>query len=748
MRRNYSLFLKYLVSYLLILFLPLFVINGIYGQRVNKVYREEVLSNLQTDLDILSSAFESELKAMTNTVSQLSLMVDFNSYKFASNPLAARNIMQLLSMYHNTTNFTDEIILYLHNDEYLISNTSTCRADMFSRWLYQYEGKKPQEMLELFRETEAITFLPVQPVKTNGGECAYLTVLLPVYTDYQSVRGTCIFLIKISTLQNMVNEKLGKYGAEIFIEDAANNLLYQSGSMQIDYSNSKIAMQNAIGAYQDPATGQEYLVCTKTSDVLGLFYTVLIPKNAGLTKRLGSINTQLLSGTVVVILIAMVLIFFLMRLNYSPLRRLREKATKTLPTSSSHKSEIDAISGALDFLNDQNQYLTAKLADHVSSIKNLRLQELLTGRFSCTEKFNAAGAELHLYLPGQSFFVSCVLVHGEPADWTLLAEAIRDELPTTFTSYFVFTMQPGKLYFIHAAPPVTNKELTASFELLRTKIEAETSLTLTFGLGSFVTGVEAIPKSFLQSGSAIDYRFVKGNGNTILFDEILCVSAAPYPRSKFDRLQSAVLNHDEDAIFKSINELIKYIDKNNLPLFAAKGLCFDILSLFLEHSSDTLPGETSTNLFLLQEVDTAREVVAQIRMLRDNLHNEKFPKNESDADRLIAEIVEYINQHCLRCDFSVQETSEHFNMLLPNLSQFFKDHTGQNILDYSTNLRMERAKKLLRETETPLKELGYQIGYYNVSSFIRRFKQTQGVTPGDYRRLHGICAHTKCENNL
>ncbi|MEG0110359.1 MAG: helix-turn-helix transcriptional regulator, partial [Oscillospiraceae bacterium] len=65
------------------------------------------------------------------------------------------------------------------------------------------------------------------------------------------------------------------------------------------------------------------------------------------------------------------------------------------------------------------------------------------------------------------------------------------------------------------------------------------------------------------------------------------------------------------------------------------------------------------------------------------------------------------------------------------------DHTGQNILDYATNLRMERAKKLLAETNIPLKELGYETGYYNVSSFIRRFKQTQGLTPGDYRRLYG-----------
>lgn len=66
----------------------------------------------------------------------------------------------------------------------------------------------------------------------------------------------------------------------------------------------------------------------------------------------------------------------------------------------------------------------------------------------------------------------------------------------------------------------------------------------------------------------------------------------------------------------------------------------------------------------------------------------------------------------------------------------FKEKTGQNILDYSTKLRMNEAKRLLKETDIPLKELGYQVGYYNVSSFIRRFKQTQGLTPGDYRKLH------------
>jgi AraC-like DNA-binding protein len=105
-----------------------------------------------------------------------------------------------------------------------------------------------------------------------------------------------------------------------------------------------------------------------------------------------------------------------------------------------------------------------------------------------------------------------------------------------------------------------------------------------------------------------------------------------------------------------------------------------------------------------------------------------------NADILLDDLKQYIRNNCLRCEFSIQETAEHFHMLLPNLSQFFKEKTGGNILDYSTQIRMQKAKDLLADSKLTLKDISQQVGYYNVSSFIRRFKQIEGMTPGDYRK--------------
>ena len=78
--------------------------------------------------------------------------------------------------------------------------------------------------------------------------------------------------------------------------------------------------------------------------------------------------------------------------------------------------------------------------------------------------------------------------------------------------------------------------------------------------------------------------------------------------------------------------------------------------------------------------------------------------------------------------------AEYFDMSLPHLSQYFKGQMGVNLLDYVTELRMEKAKALLCSTNMVLADVALAVGYYNVNSFSRRFKQVVGVTPGEYRK--------------
>ena len=68
-------------------------------------------------------------------------------------------------------------------------------------------------------------------------------------------------------------------------------------------------------------------------------------------------------------------------------------------------------------------------------------------------------------------------------------------------------------------------------------------------------------------------------------------------------------------------------------------------------------------------------------------------------------------------------------MSMANLSQYFKRKTGQTLISYYTNLRMEKARQLLSEGTMKLDEVAEKVGYLNTSSFVRRFKQFAGMSP-------------------
>ena len=68
------------------------------------------------------------------------------------------------------------------------------------------------------------------------------------------------------------------------------------------------------------------------------------------------------------------------------------------------------------------------------------------------------------------------------------------------------------------------------------------------------------------------------------------------------------------------------------------------------------------------------------------------------------------------------------------LSLAFKDIMRMSPLEYLTLLRVERSKALLSESDRSIKDIAAAVGYYDSSSFIRRFKQMTGITPLQYRR--------------
>ena len=64
----------------------------------------------------------------------------------------------------------------------------------------------------------------------------------------------------------------------------------------------------------------------------------------------------------------------------------------------------------------------------------------------------------------------------------------------------------------------------------------------------------------------------------------------------------------------------------------------------------------------------------------------------------------------------------------------FKKETGITFVEYLTDIRMEAAKKLLKNTNMRLADISDAVGYKSVEHFGRSFKKRVGMTPREYER--------------
>ncbi|MCD8069479.1 MAG: helix-turn-helix transcriptional regulator, partial [Lachnospiraceae bacterium] len=65
----------------------------------------------------------------------------------------------------------------------------------------------------------------------------------------------------------------------------------------------------------------------------------------------------------------------------------------------------------------------------------------------------------------------------------------------------------------------------------------------------------------------------------------------------------------------------------------------------------------------------------------------------------------------------------------------FKEQCGTSVVSYIQQVRITRAKNLLRFSEDPIEKIAEECGIPDANYFARVFKKVEGIAPGEYRKL-------------
>lgn len=109
-------------------------------------------------------------------------------------------------------------------------------------------------------------------------------------------------------------------------------------------------------------------------------------------------------------------------------------------------------------------------------------------------------------------------------------------------------------------------------------------------------------------------------------------------------------------------------------------------------------------------------------------------KREEKSNSIIEMSKDYICNNYNK-DISLDDVSRAVNISPYYFSKIFKEGTGENFIEYLTNIRIEKAKELLSTTEYSMKEICTMCGYSDPNYFSRSFKKNVGVTPTEYKSV-------------
>jgi AraC-like DNA-binding protein/ligand-binding sensor protein len=216
-----------------------------------------------------------------------------------------------------------------------------------------------------------------------------------------------------------------------------------------------------------------------------------------------------------------------------------------------------------------------------------------------------------------------------------------------------------------------------------------------------------------------------------------------YPLEKEKTLLSALRKGEAGEAKKALNELLALLFFTNPGQFKhiqLRGIELVVLISRIEISHEKnglLSMEINNqNLKLTQEAKTIEELTDILHNIVDRISNTISSYRGIPHAASLRKAENFILENFTR-KISLKEISKVAGLSPPYFSTIFKEEMGENLSKYLNRLRVEKASRLLLETEMSLSEIAACCCFEDQSWFSKKFKAYTGISPGKYRNQGG-----------
>lgn len=744
--KNSRVFINYIISYSIVLLVPVFILSFImFGIFIN-ILKEEVVENTINSLNKTKNAIDIEINQLYSICYQImNTNASLTTYlSMPDSPIRDLYIKNEIRKHTASNFFASLVVLYLRDEEYVYTSQGVYRLDIFMNSLYSYENWKLKDFIRDITVSREPFARPAEKVNENE---SYITFVFPNYKLATIPKASLLFLVPENKVRDLLSSNIEKDKGSTLIIDREKRIITTSNDEVINkHINSSEfiyfieSLNNKDGVFERKIAGTNYFIVVVNSNYFGWKYVSLLPMRTVLAKVL-KVKLVYLIGLVVVFIIGTIFILLFMKINYMPIKRLKVYLSKFIDKNRQELDEIEMVHDAVAYLVSQNEKLKYEVSKNIHALKDALVFSLIKGQMKTIEQFNKIGRELGIEFTKKYFQVAIVQADVRDYDNSfnrdVLVKIVDSCIFDGYEYYIRDDIQENQYIILLAFEEEDSSKLDLIMENILKKGK-QYGILLTIGIGDKYDNPQFISKSYMNASFALDYKFIRGKGKIIYYRDIVSHQFVinDYPKKKdIEKLGYLIKQGNINEIQQIIESIARYIRMNHVPIFIAKGLYFEIIhEIFNNIDENLIVRSKYPDVFLLGKIETMEEMVEIIKEICFDICSAiERSRLQNKETCLIDRILNFIQQNYDNCSFSNQMIAENLGVTVPYLSQYFKTKTGKTILEYVTELRIKKAKQLLLNTDLSLNHIAEEIGYYNVSSFIRRFKQIEGITPGEFR---------------
>jgi two-component system response regulator YesN len=578
-------------------------------------------------------------------------------------------------------------------------------------------------------------------------------------------RGAVAVNVKEDALYGLIRNTADADGGQTFVVDREGVVVLHSDHNKVgkdisefSYISRMLKSEGDTGHFTADVEQTLSSVFYVKDDYTGWYIVRSVPESQ-FTRPLILFRNVLFLLAVVLFVVATVSAAVIGRWTFKPMNRFVQAMRQQLsaPAKSGgrkYNDEFHYFESTVQHILEDREQLHKQVVESKPLVKWQLMTELLSGGPKNLSAIQPYMDTLNIRLHAQRFVVMSIEFDNKgqiasARDLKLYAYAlcnVAEELMNAEGQGIACELDKGKCVVIMSFGDDEDRErhairAVAVADMLKEFVQEYLGRTISIGIGDVVEMLEEIPTSYKQSLEALRYKLVMG-GNSIITREDISADPSPQFYKLFamtDGIVASVKLPDADKMRGQVRKWFESFAEQGVPPELIMQLVVQCLMKTATAAAEI--GVDTEGIFpeqylveMLNQYERLEQLekftVGALDSFIERIREKRGSRERNDT---IDKAKQYIQEHYMRSDMSLNLLAGEFHLSISHLSKLFKEQMECNFIDYLMEVRMNQAKELLAGTEDKIRDIAEQVGYSNVNSFVRIFKKMTGLTPTEFR---------------